>query len=122
MRLLHHLAWMYTRVYRYLCAALMLACPYIAIAADRQAYAQRGYIAHGGEFILPVLVFALIFGLYWLGKQSTEFIRPKPQTCRKDENRRRWEDFTPSQQQDHLDALKFALLNTKEEHHDSTVL
>lgn len=54
-------------VYRPLCALLVLACPYVTIAADRAAFAQRGYIAHGGEFLVPIFFFLAIFALKDVG-------------------------------------------------------
>lgn len=42
---------------------LFFFTPYIAIAADRYAFMERGYLAFGGEMVVPILCYMLMYAL-----------------------------------------------------------
>lgn len=42
---------------------LFFMTPYIAVAADRAAFFERGYITNGGELFVPLLCFAALYTL-----------------------------------------------------------
>lgn len=54
---------MLSTITRYLVVTLFFATPYISIAADRFACAQRGYMAIGGEVFIPLICYAGLFML-----------------------------------------------------------
>lgn len=58
MKTLNFLVWHSVKAF---CVLLLFLTPYIAIAADRIAFFERGYISNGGEMLVPLFCFVIIY-------------------------------------------------------------
>lgn len=63
MKTLNFLVWRSVRV---LSVLFFFMIPYIAVAADRLAFFQRGYITNGGELLVPLLCYGAMYLLFKL--------------------------------------------------------